>query len=86
MTSEQQPIIPLICSCCDGDTIGRQWWNRGHGFGVCPKCADWISKHRPFGHDPMTAEEMHMDYGVKGIHYGVEESHTQPSTQSGQAA
>lgn len=32
----------LICACCGGYTKGRQWWNQDAGFGLCPKCGEWI--------------------------------------------
>lgn len=58
-------IRRLTCCCCGASTKGRQWWNRDTGFGLCPKCADWIAGRE-------TPEDMERSYGVKGIHYAVE--------------
>ena len=37
---EFQLIVPLICCCCNGETYGRQWYNRDTGYGLCSRCAD----------------------------------------------
>ena len=55
-------LITLTCSCCDGPAIGRQWWNRDTGCGLCSKCADWIATRE-------TPEYMQFAYGIEGIHY-----------------
>jgi len=57
------------CCCCGEATRGRQWHNRDTGFGICPRCVDWIlarGKEQP--------EEILANYGVRGVHYAVEES------------
>ncbi len=61
----------LTCCCCGAATRGRQWWNRDTGYGLCSKCAAWIVTHRPFGHEPINAEQMHQNYGVPGLHYNI---------------
>lgn len=36
---------PLTCACCGGDAgIWQQWHNQDTGFGLCAKCADWITE------------------------------------------
>jgi hypothetical protein len=59
-------IKHLNCCCCGERTLGRQWWNRDTGFGLCPKCADRISKSED-------QETMKSCYGEKGVHYYIEE-------------
>lgn len=57
----------LTCCCCGRRTVGRQWFNRDNGFGLCADCAEWIeSKGKE------TPEEMKDYYGVKGVHYAIE--------------
>jgi hypothetical protein len=61
-------IKRLICACCGASAMGRQWWNRDTGFGLCKKCADWIpAKYN------MDAEGMRLSYGVRGVHYDCAE-------------
>lgn len=59
-----EPIKYLTCCCCDGPTIGRQWWNRDEGFGLCDRCADSM-KHST------AAEDMQNRYGEAGVHYAI---------------
>lgn len=66
-------IRNLTCCCCGNSTRGRQWWNRDTGYGLCEPCADKIATDRPFGREPISAEEMRDLYGVRGVHYCVEE-------------
>ena len=63
---QDAPARRLTCCCCGSSTVGRQWWNRDTGYGLCGKCADWISTRE-------SAAEMRLSYGVPGIHYSVEE-------------
>ena len=63
---KSRPIVRLSCCCCGESTTGRQWWNRDTGFGLCPKCAKWLS-------DRETPEEMKSCYGVEGIHYNIKD-------------
>ena len=58
------PIKQLICCCCGQHTQGRQWWNRDTGFGLCVKCAEFISKEED-------EESMKSCYGEKGVHYAI---------------
>lgn len=58
----------LTCCCCAAGTVGRQWWNRDTGYGLCETCADWIeSRATP-------PEEMRSLYGIKGTHYAITEA------------
>lgn len=61
-----KPIRELTCCCCGQSTIGRQWWNRDTGYGLCKKCADIISIKED-------SETMNSCYGEKGIHYYINE-------------
>jgi hypothetical protein len=59
-------IENLTCCCCTGPAKGRQWYNRDTGYGLCPKCAQWIAtKESP--------EQMRENYGEPGIHYFTSE-------------
>ena len=51
----------LICACCNARTIGKQWWNRDEGFGVCPRCA--------YNEDQEQVQRM---YGKRGEHFATE--------------
>lgn len=64
--SELKPSRYLTCCCCGDGTRGRQWWNRDTGYGLCPRCADWIGERE-------SPEEMESLYGTRGVHYCVEE-------------
>ena len=59
-------VEPLLCSCCDGLTYGRQWWNRDAGFGLCVDCVDFVSRGQ-------TPEWVLDSYGERGVHYDVPE-------------
>ncbi len=62
-----KPIKELVCCCCGEYTMGRQWWNRDKGFGLCVRCADMISQKED-------SETMNSCYGERGVHYDVEKS------------
>ncbi len=59
-----EPVVELLCSGCGAVTYGRQWHNRDDGYGVCPKCVDWLAEREP-------AEAMKRNYGIRGVHYNV---------------
>ncbi len=61
-----KPVKQLICCCCGNYTIGRQWWNRDTGYGLCEPCADTISARED-------EETMKSCYGEKGKHYAIKE-------------
>jgi hypothetical protein len=56
----------LICACCGSETIGRQWWNRDTGYGLCTDCIDFVANSKG-----MMPEEMERSYGKRGVHYDV---------------
>lgn len=56
----------LICSSCGGNAPARhQWYNRDHGYGICPRC--WEEAIKKDG-----IEEAIHRYGVAGIHHSTE--------------
>lgn len=57
-------IKSLVCCCCGEQAIGRQWFNRDIGYGLCPNCIS-------FCRDKSTKEEMKSCYGIEGIHYNI---------------
>lgn len=61
-------VKSLTCCCCGCGTKGRQWHNRDKGYGLCPKCADWLKDGRE------TPEQMLEYYGREGEHYNVQKS------------
>lgn len=62
----------LTCCCC-GAFAGRwvQFSNRDTGFGICKPCIERIRVHKPFGHEPMSEEEIVRTYGVEGVNWGA---------------
>jgi len=69
-TEPSAPVVTLTCSCCGSSTKGRQWHNRDAGYGICPKCADWLALDRE------SPESMRLNYGVFGYHYMNSETDT----------
>lgn len=69
----------LTCSCCGADA-GRwkQYWNQDTGFGLCPKCRDWIWERN---HPSMPHAEFERTYGVPGVNYEAWPD-GEPSTES----
>ncbi len=67
----KSPKISLTCACCAGEAIGRQWYNRDTGYGLCSNCVDFVKSRE-------TPESMKSAYGIEGIHYfkkGVDHEH-----------
>lgn len=65
MTTKQlPPIRRLTCCCCGESTIGRQWWNRDTGFGLCADCIPFVSRGE-------SAEGLQSTYGTRGVHYDI---------------
>ena len=62
----------LICCHCGGGCVGRQWWNRDTGYGVCRSCVARVAT-KPDLHDPGQTEydtaELRSMWGVAGVHY-----------------
>jgi hypothetical protein len=65
--------VRLTCCCC-GEYAGRwvQFSNRDTGFGICKPCIEKIRAHRPFGHEPMSEEEITRTYGTEGVNWGAQ--------------
>ena len=67
--SKRQEKLPrschLRCCCCGGEAIGRQWYNRDKGFGICSRCVAWVAS------SGTSAREIRAHYGVAGVHYNV---------------
>jgi len=63
----------LTCCCCGLSTLGRQWWNRDTGYGLCDACAQELPTRGT------TPEEMHQCYGKAGIHYLIPRTHQLPN-------
>lgn len=59
------PARRMLCNCCGGVTLGRQWPNRDTGYALCGKCGDWFKERR----EP--AGETARNNGVRGIHWDV---------------
>lgn len=70
--ADLKPIRELACCCCGEATRGRQWWNRDTGYGICPKCIEWLRKPTERTGKPRESEEQIRDYyGVEGVHFNV---------------
>lgn len=56
----------LICCSCGGEAPARrQWWNRDHGYGICPSCfKKWEAK--------LGTEEAIRCCGVPGVHHTIQ--------------
>lgn len=55
----------MRCSCCGGETIGRQWHNRDTGWGLCVSCIDFCKRNE-------TEESFARLYGEWGVHYDIQ--------------
>ncbi len=55
----------LTCCCCGSGLIGRQWWNRDTGFGICNNCLELC--------DVAPDQEYASSYGWRGIHFDLKE-------------
>lgn len=70
MTTEK--ITYLYCAVCGACTRGRQWHNRDTGFGLCPSCADWLTRAPEIGRGRgQGPDEMRRNYGERGVHYCI---------------
>lgn len=56
-----QPIVRLECCCCGDSTMGRQWFNRDTGYGLCVSCVEFCN-----------AGQNESCYGIQGYHFGLE--------------
>lgn len=68
MSSNLSPIKTLECNCCGSSTKGRQWWNRDTGYGMCDFCIEYVRRKG------MAESEIRDNYGVQGVHWGVEKA------------
>ena len=66
VTQPPNPSRQLTCCCCGELTQGRQWHNRDLGYGLCSKCAKWMTTTRG-----VTPEEMRDLYGAVGFNYNL---------------
>jgi hypothetical protein len=54
----------LTCACCGGNAVGKQWFNRDKGYGLCRSCS----------HNPKItkdANELESCYGIRGVHFDI---------------
>ena len=65
-TPRSTPLIDLKCSCCGGNTIGRQWHNRDKGWGLCSGCVGRCLKG--CGNDNDEFEQL---YGTRGVYCDI---------------
>lgn len=57
--------VRLDCCVCGLGCLGRQWWNRDDGYGVCEGC---IADARQRGESEAEIERL---YGKPGIHHSL---------------
>ena len=55
----------LICACCGESALGRQWWNRDTGYGLCARCVDFVRRSSD-------EADLETGYGKRGIHFATE--------------
>lgn len=60
-------ICFLMCLYCKKETLGRQWKNRGVGFGICPDCAASLIEQG------VSPDERRNCFGYEGYHYNIQE-------------
>lgn len=65
----------MRCACCGEGCLGRQWWNRDTGYGLCCSCHDELSQAE-------SPEEMQNTYGVKGVHCAIPEPDQTPAQET----
>lgn len=63
----------LICCCCGSGCIGRQWWNRDTGYGICVPCANQWETNPKVGPD-----ELKQSCGVRGVHFDIPPARPEP--------
>lgn len=61
----------LTCCCCGDSTIGRQWWNRDTGFGLCDRCVEYCHA------DQTDDDGVNRSYGKRGYHYDLPQEELQ---------
>lgn len=55
----------LCCACCGSSAIGRQWWNRDTGYGLCAECVQFVLRFD-------TQSDCERSYGFRGIHFDLD--------------
>lgn len=65
-TKNVSPTIPLECCCCGNGTIGRQWWNRDTGYGLCQDCIGYN------GVSNVAIGDTADSFGVRGYHWDIQ--------------
>lgn len=70
------PLRNLLCCCCAGRLIGRQWHNRDTGYGLCVECIPRVSNPR----NCPEQGDMERLYGIDGVHYNVPNPNHQEGT------
>lgn len=63
--SRSPPLTPCAVAAAERPRVGRQWWNRDTGYGLCERCAVWLPTRGT------TPEEMKELYGERGVHYDL---------------
>lgn len=61
----RRPIRNLRCCCCGGSTLGRQWWNRDAGYGLCNDCI------HVNGVSQVANGETVSGFGIRGVHWDL---------------
>lgn len=56
----------MLCNCCGGVTLGRQWPDRDTGYSLCGKCGDWFEERHE------SRAETARCNGVRGIHWDAQ--------------
>lgn len=71
--SAMSPVNYLTCCCCGNETLGRQWWNRDTGYGLCNRC---------FKINGITEKTTYHEYfGQRGIHWDIPDQDKIASTE-----
>jgi hypothetical protein len=61
-------ILNLRCACCGGCAPAlKQWFNQDKGYGLCKRCAEWITEKEG-------ADYVKRCYGEAGTHHSIEET------------
>jgi len=62
-TELKKPVQRLVCTCCGGETEGRQFHNQDTGFGLGSCCVEFVKSR---------TEDMARTYGIEGVHYKLD--------------
>lgn len=64
--TQSKPLRTLMCACCGGYTMGRQWHNQDAGWGLCNACVT-----RCFQGCGNSEIEFERTYGTRGVHCDI---------------